>query len=163
MQTASYHAKWVGEKIPASMLAGMVVLVLMVIVGGLGAVFVLKYPLAEATQAMTNTTDFAPMNLGSVSSFAIWPVLACLAAAFVAALFTVRGFKASNVRPPFLCGENMSGTDTTYDFRTLKDTRQTAWAGSYYFKDILTESRVTFWANLLACMILFIMIGKSVI
>jgi ech hydrogenase subunit A len=171
VHTVSYHERYERERLPGTMLLGMLLLGVIVMTAGLGAVFVLQYPLTAATHIMMSaphslyasvvTADaFKPLE--SVSSFAIWPVLACLLLALVATLLAIRRFGPANVRQPFLCGENIEGTDKTYNFRSLKDQSTTAWVTNYYFKDILTEPRITFWANLLACMVLFIMCGESV-
>ena len=161
IQTVSYHKKYELEKLPRSMFWMMLILVIGVVAAGLAAIPIYQH-LLEPVTIQTYAGVVVPAGswdlLRKAGETITWPLLAFLGIALLASLVTLRGFKESQVRQPFLCGENIEGI-RTYNFHGLMDRKDTAWAGSYYLRHVFTESRVTFWANLLALMILLSMFG----
>jgi ech hydrogenase subunit A len=165
IQTVSFHEHYQIEKMPLTMLVSKAALAAGVVLAGLTAVPIYKYfiePLsrhAYAGQALSPTSEAL---LKSVGEFMAWPVLLFLGLGLLAAIFITRSFKASQVRLPFMCGENAETTEgegKTYGFHTLKDQRETAWMGTFYLKGIFQESRLTLWANLAAWLIVAAMFG----
>jgi hypothetical protein len=97
--------------------------------------------------------------LESAQGMLVWPLYIIAGLSVLASVVAIVRLKPRNVRQPFLCGENIEGTPRTYLFRGIADRQETAWAGSYYLRDVLTEGRLTFWCNLLAGMITLTMFG----
>ena len=162
IQTVSYHEKYTIEKLPHTMIYTMGILAVTVLISGIAAVPLMPYlePLVKGSFANTGAlADHAFAPLRSVTALTQWPMLLFLGVGLAAALGALVRFKPSSVRPPFLCGENVEAPGITYNFRSLMDKSETAWSTSVYLKDILSESRMTFWANLVAAMIVLTMFG----
>ncbi len=160
IQTVSFHRQYKLEKLAPSMLVGMLTLVVPVALAGLVTIPLYQYfagPLGLA--AYPHATAAAQQAALHVCDTITWPFYGGLAAAILLGMVTVRRLKDSSVRPPFMCGENITGIERTYTFRSLKDESETAWAGSYYLKGVFSEERLTLWGNLLAALIVVIMFG----
>ena len=160
IQTVSFHRHYKYEKLKPSMIAGMLTLAIPVALAGLVTIPLYQHiarPLALL--AYPSATPAAKLAAESINYTITWPFYAGLAAAIALGLLTSRLLKDSSVRPPFLCGENITGIERTYTFRSLKDESETAWAGSYYLKGVFSEDRLTFWGNMLAGMIVVVMFG----
>ena len=105
--------------------------------------------------------------LASAGSFLTWPVFVLLGVALLVTVAVSFSVKSANVRPPFLCGENMEnplpsvdGGQTTYAFRTFKDGMESSWAATFYMQSVLHEARFTAWANMVAWLIILAIFGK---
>jgi len=161
IQTVSYHEKYTIEKAPLSMLATMGLMAVAVVAAGLGAVPIfnnLIVPQAHAIYASVSGASFA--SLKQAGNFTMmWPLFVFPAGAILLGIFSYFRFRPEQVRLPFLCGENVENTIPSYTFRSLGDQPETAWAMSYYLRDLFTEGRVTFWCNLIATMAILAMFG----
>jgi len=161
IQTVSYHERYDAERLPASMFAALIILGAGVILTG-----ILAFPLIPMTEGLVRGA-YAGLALPEASfkalrtagTFAAWPIFLFVGLGLLGAFFAVRRFSAAVIRPPYLCGENVGGTDVSYSFRSLMDKPDTAWSKSLYLKPVFSEDKITFWANLIACMIILTMFG----
>jgi hypothetical protein len=88
-----------------------------------------------------------------------WPVLVFPLLAVLAWLATIARFNPARVRLPYLAGENADETELSYKFISIKDTPETAWTMSLYFRHTLNEARITPWANLIAWLLVLSLVG----
>ena len=97
--------------------------------------------------------------LQHVGGFMEWPLFFILGVTLAAVLLTFRRVDETQIRPPFLCGENMADQDVPYVFRTIKETPQKARLMSYYFTQVFGEEIMSKWANPVAFAIILLMFG----
>jgi ech hydrogenase subunit A len=163
IQTVSYHPRYKMETIPATMRWTLLLMVVATVVAGAGSVEIFRVfivPLAAAAYGGLFAAASPAMDiLRQTGRQVVWPLLVLPGLALVGAYVTYRRFKPANVRLPFLCGENVEDAIPHYTFRSIADQAETAWAASYYLRDVVTEGRLTFWSNLLAAVILLAMFG----
>lgn len=161
IQTVSYHEKYEIESLPGTVFASLFVLAAGVVLTGL-----LAFPLIPAMEPMVRDAyvsvllpDSSFRALRAAGGFISWPVFLFAGVGLLAAFVAVRNFKPASIRAPFLCGENVGGTDVSYSFRSLMDKPDTAWSKSLYLKPVFSEDRITFWGNVVACMVILTMFG----
>ena len=161
IQTVSYHERYEVESMPGTVFASLFILAAGVILTGL-----LAFPLIPEMEPMVRqayVTVLLPADsfkaLRAAGGFASWPIFLFCGLGLLAAFIAVRRFSPASIRAPYLCGENVSGTDVSYSFRSLMDKPDTAWSKSLYLKPVFSEDRITFWANLVACMVILTMFG----
>lgn len=163
IQTVSYHEKYTMEKLPSSMFTTMLLLAIVVVAAGAMSMPIYQHILVPqsiwAYAGLVAWDSPAMVQLQSIGQMAVWPLFILPGAAVICAYFSFRCFKGKDIRLPFLCGENLEGGIPAYTFRSIGDRGETAWASSYYLRDVCTEGRVTLWSNLLAAMILLAMFG----
>ena len=161
IQTVSYHPKYKIEKLSASMKWMMLVLAAGVAAGGIGAVDIYRYAIVGLSMAAYGvTSDPLVATARNIMSYSkVWPLFVLPLGALLLTLIHFVRFKASHVRLTFLCGENLEDAALSYEFRSIADHNETAWAASYYLRDVVTEGRLTLWSNLMATVILMAMFG----
>ena len=161
IQTVSYHPKYKIETLSPSMKWMMLILAAGVVAGGVGAVDIYKYAIVGLSMvAYGVTSDPLLATARDVMSYSkVWPLFVLPLLALLLTLVHFVRFKASHVRLTFLCGENLEDAMPRYAFRSIADRGETAWAASYYLRDVVTEGRLTLWSNLLATVILMAMFG----
>jgi len=93
--------------------------------------------------------------------FPIWPLYLILVVALLLPLLLI-GLKPTELRPVYLCGEQVGGTDTD-EWSAEADQKTKFLLGGYYFQSSLGEKKVNPWANTIAIVLLVIMIGCGVI
>jgi len=161
IQTVSYHPKYTIEKLSASMKWMMLILAAGVVAGGIGAVDIYRYAIAGLSMAAYGVTnDPLVATARHIMSYSkVWPLFVLPLGALLLTLIHFVRFKASHVRLTFLCGENLEDAALSYEFRSIADRNETAWAASYYLRDVVTEGRLALWSNLMATVILMAMFG----
>ncbi len=161
--TASYHEKYQIENIPSSMKWAMAALATGVIVAGFAAIPIYRYfiePLAIDVSSKLAVAPSVWVMLSEVNSFMAWPLLGVMILLIVTIAITMRGVKSSQVRLPYLCGENTrEGAKLSYEFRTIADKSESAYVGSYYLTPIFGEGPITTWANPIAIGIIAVIFG----
>jgi ech hydrogenase subunit A len=164
IQTASYHRDYKAEKLPFTILATLLLLVLAVLAGGLMTMPIFNAWIIPVVRGMTVpawTADGLD-QLTLAGQLPMWPFLVFLGLGLLVALIAFSRFKEKNVRAPFLCGENVEGGEVSYNFRSIGDSVETAWSASYYMGSFFTESRLTPWVNLLAWMVILTLFGTMI-
>ena len=96
--------------------------------------------------------------LDSVNLFLGWPMYVVFGTIALAILAGVLLFKPSQIRLPFLCGENMDLDDNSFTFHSIADGPTTALLTSYYLP-LFAEPRITAWGNPLAALIILSLFG----
>jgi ech hydrogenase subunit A len=161
--TTAYHEKYHLEKIPRTMSAALVVLGAMVLVAGAGVMTVYRAWLRPLAISTLSHVYLQPDSLGllqSVDSFMGWPIMVTLLVVVLAGLASFFGLRRTQVRLPYLCGENVVVGTRTFEFRSVMDQRTTAQVTSYYFTHLFGEETMTRWANLVALLILLSLFAR---
>jgi ech hydrogenase subunit A len=161
IQTASYHRDYQAEKLPFTIFATLLILVLAVVAGGLMTMPIFNAWIRPVVEGM-NVPAWTAEGLDQLrvaGQLPMWPFLVFLGLGLLFALVAFASFKEKNVRDPFLCGENIQGGEHSYCFRSIGDKVETAWSASYYMGTLFAESRLTPWVNLLAWMIILTLFG----
>lgn len=164
--TTSYHPKFSREKLSRSMAFSLLIMVLAVIITGFASVPIYYSFIKPNAVALFSNLSFPPSyfdQMASVDYFMQWPFFAILIFVFVAVILTFKGIKESHIRQPFLCGENLEGGETSYEFRSIADAGTRAYAASYYFTPIFGEEKINPWANPIAILILLTLFGVILI
>jgi hypothetical protein len=89
-----------------------------------------------------------------------WPIMVTLLVVVLAGLASFFGLRRTQVRLPYLCGENVVVGTRTFEFRSVMDQRTTAQVTSYYFTHLFGEETMTRWANLVALLILLSLFAR---
>jgi ech hydrogenase subunit A len=154
--TVSFHDTYKWESVAFAKMITKLGLTLIVLAAGFGAVPVFKafiQPMATEAYKAVFVPASSWMLLDAAGNILTWPIFACVGIAIVAMAISFRFAKKENVRPPYLCGENLEGVQRTYEFRSFKDQGQTAWCTSIYLRNVFEEGKTTMWANLIASLI----------
>ncbi|MDD3805099.1 MAG: NADH-quinone oxidoreductase subunit L [bacterium] len=162
IQTVAYHPVYKIEDVPFSMFATKGVLLLGIIAAAAVVVPLFKRVISPMAMAMFSETVVTSRSwdlMNSASAFIEWPLFFMLALVAPVLFLVVRGIKKSHIRQPFLCGENLEGAKTTFEFRTLMDKGESARIRSYYLNPLFGEAHLTAWANPIAIALIFIMFG----
>lgn len=116
-------------------------------------------PLAQVMYPVSSLTDASWKMLEMTESFMTWPiyVLAILLAGSL--LLTFKAVDDGKLRRPFMCGENVTDCQLTYEFRSIMDRREIAMSRSYYFTSVFGEENVTSWANPVALALILSLFG----
>ncbi|HBF34057.1 TPA: oxidoreductase [Candidatus Sumerlaeota bacterium] len=158
IQTASFHSHYTMEKLPTAMLVSVVILAVGVVGSALAILPLFHHvfvPVAAGAFKLSPST-LAPLN--DVIGFVVWPVVITIVVALALTLLTRRKITEAHVSMPFLCGENVKGTES-YLFRGPMEQTTEAWAGTFYFLSIFDETRITQWSNLVAGLLLLTLLG----
>jgi ech hydrogenase subunit A len=162
IQTASFHTDYKAEHLSPTVLVSLVILAAVVVGGGLATMPIFQHVIAPMTadeMPRSAATEAEWAALDTVGSMHTWPFVVFLGLGLLVGLVLFRRFREDKVRPPYLCGENVEGTGLSYSFRSVADKPETSWSMSYYMQGVFTESRLTFWANLIAAMIVLTLFG----
>lgn len=159
--TASYHDTYKIETVSPWMSGVLVTMGAGVLVACLSAM-----PLYHAIIKPISLTVFGQVPAGesltlldSVDQFLSWPLFVVLGAIVLASITSMLFFKHSQVRLPFLCGENVTDGDFSFEFRSLADKKDRALLNSYYLSPIFGESTITAWCNPVAVLIILTLFG----
>ncbi len=114
-------------------------------------------PISLATFG-TNTCPGNISILDSVHSFLGWPMYVVFGTIVLALLAGGLLFKPSQIRLPFLCGENLDLDDHSFTFRGIADSPSSALLTSYYLP-LFEENKITSWGNPLAALIILSLFG----
>ena len=93
--------------------------------------------------------------------FPVWSLYLVLAVAILLPFLLIR-LKSSELRPVYLCGEQVGGADTD-EWRAEADIKTKFILGGYYFQGSVGEKAINPWANTIALVLLAIMIGCGVV
>ncbi len=155
--TTSYHDHYTIESMPNTMRAALVLLATAVVISGAASMAVYKNWLQPiAINALANVTaqpgsEALMKTVDDYMSWAMYPILAIVAIVGLASIVT---WRKTQVRLPFLCGENVGSESKSFEFRSLMDGKNTAQVTSYYFAPWFGETIITRWANPVAFLIL---------
>ncbi len=158
--TTSYHEKYKIESVSPWMLSVLSVIGIGVITASVCATPIYTNLIKPISLAVFGA-DGCPGNisiLDTVNSFLGWPMYVVFGTIALAILAGVLLFKPSQIRLPFLCGENMDLDDHSFTFRSIADGPTTALLTSYYLP-LFAESRITAWGNPLAALIALSLFG----
>ena len=159
--TSSY-GNWERETFPRSVIVSMGALVTGVVIAGFFVFPVFNRVIVPIVVNVFPAIRYQPvewMMLQHVGGFMEWPLFFILGVTLAAVLLTFRRVDETQIRPPFLCGENMADQDVPYVFRTIKETPQKARLMSYYFTQVFGEEIMSKWANPVAFAIILLMFG----
>ena len=172
--TVFFWTKWIGriftapyqklerEYIPLSMNVAMKILVTGVIIAGFSVFSVYHGFIVPIIFKIFPTTAFeytAWHMLKTVGEFKEWPLFAMLGIVVIALLYTFRQIRPSQIRLPYLCGENVEDKECTYTFMSVADKPQKARLMSYYFKQVFGEDVMERWTNPMAVALILLMFG----
>ena len=172
--TLLFWAKWIGRIVTApygkltvepfalSMIVSMGILVVGVVIAGFTVFSAYNSYIIPIVHQVFPPTAFEATDwkmLQTVGEFLEWPLFTMLVIVLVALLATLRKISATQIRPPFLCGENVADEEATYIFRSVMDKPQKARLMSYYFTQVFGEDILTQGANLIAIAIILLMFG----
>jgi len=158
--TVSYHPWYTIERISITKQSVLAILAAIVVIAGLGAILLYRDLFVDIAIRAYQGTYISQSDLKlfeAAGKIPYWPFMAFIGLALVAGILAYFTVNASNVRSPFLCGENVPGSTKTYEFRSAKDSSQLAWSSSLYLRHIFEESKTTMWANLIAAVIILSM------
>ena len=164
--TASYHPIYTIEKLPRTMSTILVILVVGVILAGLASVPIYHYFIRPNVTSLFANMGFQPSyfsQLKSVDYFMTWPFFVIFGLVLLAIILTLKNINESKVRQPFLCGENLEGGETSFEFRSIGDRGEKAYMSSYYLTPIFGEKPINSWANPIAVLILLTLLGVILI
>jgi len=88
-----------------------------------------------------------------------WPIYALAALLVGSVLLMFRSVHDGKIRRPFMCGENVTDGQLSYEFRSIMDRREVAMSRSYYFASIFGEESVTSWADPVALALVLSLFG----
>jgi ech hydrogenase subunit A len=164
IQTTGYSEHHGHEHLHRSVLWANGILCLTVLLGGVSAVTAhmrIFDPMARMAYLEAPITPDAWERLSAVGRFLGWPVLLCTLLAVGAWYLLERRFSLRQVRPPFLCGENVPGTsdEISYSFRSLRDEPEEAWSTTLYLRSAFDEKRLTLVADIGGALILATILG----
>jgi ech hydrogenase subunit A len=184
--TIVFWTKWLGrllqvlprlgatwEKLSPSYSVPLWVLVVGIFVVGLGIAPIYQEFIAFATSNVISGSqifalgfdklvlvDLTSIKQTVLGYFPVWSLYIILAAALLLPWFFIR-LKPSELRPVYLCGEQVGETDTD-EWRAEADIKTKFILGGYYFQSSLGEKVLNPWVNTIALLILAIMIGYGV-
>ena len=185
--TIVFWTKWLGrllqvlpklgvtwEKLSPSYAVPLWVLVVGIFVVGIGIAPIYQDFIASATKNVIAgsqiiasganqliLTDLSSMKRGIMGFFPVWSLYLVLAVAILLPFLLIR-LKKSELRPVYLCGEQVGGTDTD-EWRAEADIKTKFILGGYYFQGSVGEKVINPWANTIALVLLAIMIGCGVV
>ena len=164
--TASYHETYKFEKVSGWQLGVLLVMVIAVIVGSLAAMPLYHHfakPVSLQMVGMVTSDTTMRSLLDAVDSFVTWPIFVVLGVVLLAIAISSRFFRSSQLRLPFLCGENVAGALQSYEFHGIADRPETAMLNSYYLSSVFDEGKITVWSNPIAMMIIITLFGVIVL
>jgi len=172
--TVFFWTKWIGriftapyqklerEHIPLSMNIAMKMLVTGVIIAGFSVFSVYHGFIVPIIFKIFPKTAFeytAWHMLKTVGEFKEWPLFIMLGIVVLALLYTFKQIHSSQIRLPYLCGENVEDEECTYTFMSVADQPQKARLMSYYFKQVFGEDIMERWTNPMAVALILLMFG----
>jgi ech hydrogenase subunit A len=162
--TASYHETYTIEKVSGWQIGVLLTMVVAVILGSLAAMPLYHHIAKPVSLQMVGQVGDATMRtlLESVDGLVTWPIFVVLGVVLLAILISSRFFRCSQLRLPFLCGENVEGAPQSYEFRGIADGTETAMLNSYYLSPVFGEGKITAWSNPVAVMIIITLFGVIV-
>ncbi len=171
MQNTGYHETMPKEQIDISMKISMSLLALMILGTGMTTMLIFTdvfVPMSRAVFASLPNANWEILK--EVSSFSAVVIFAAVGAGLlIYYLVFWRRFKKSNIRLPFLCGENIQIDNVdqisdvrSYDFHSVGGKVEHCVFSSYYFHGIINEKLVTMCLNWVAWLIMIVLIGNSI-
>ena len=178
IQTSSYHPKFNKETMDPAMGFSLVTLALGVLLTGVGSMWIFNKFFAPITREVfasrTDISDVLWNVFTAAGNFAAVTLFVAVGIAFLAYWLLVwRRFKETDVRLPYLCGENAESTVYTtsafhnsegtrsYAFRSMGDKIENSWSSTTYLKNFICEKKATIWLNLIAWVIIIILLGEA--
>ncbi|KUK32360.1 MAG: Putative ech hydrogenase subunit A [Thermoanaerobacterales bacterium 50_218] len=95
----------------------------------------------------------------AVGAYPVWPLFLVLAAALFVP-FICLALKPGELRPVYMCGEQVGGTDAD-EWITAGEQKAKLQLGGYYFQSVLGEAALNPWVNTIAIALLVILFGVS--
>ncbi|MBP7635415.1 NADH-quinone oxidoreductase subunit L [Candidatus Ozemobacteraceae bacterium] len=160
--TVSYHHTYTMEELPPVMSGSMLVLGIATLASGFLAFPLFENfikPLAQVMYPVSSLTDASWKMLQMTESFMTWPIYVLAILLVGSVLLTFGAVDDGKLRRPFMCGENVTDCQLTYEFRSIMDRREVAMSRSYYFASVFGEEAVTSWANPVALALILSLFG----
>jgi len=104
---------------------------------------------------VSSTANFA------VGSYPVWPLFIVFAIAILIPFIFV-AIKPGELRPVYMCGEQVSGTDADEWYSTA-DVKTKVQLGGYYFQGVLGEAALNPWTYTLSIVLMVIMFGVALL
>lgn len=176
MQMTGYHEHNPHEDIPLTMKLSLGTLAVLIIVTGVFTMMIFSDVFTGmAAEAFPNLSG-AMQSMEEQTSFPAWLVLGCLVlGGLVSLLCAIFYMKKSNVRPPYLCGENAitieeelnpeknpDGMKKSYDFYSIAGRVEHAAFSGYYFNSFFNEAQITRYMNWIAWLGVIVLVGCAV-
>lgn len=157
--TTSYHEHYRLEPVSGWMLTVLTVISAMVIAASVGATAIYAKVIKPISVSAFGTDNLTALSvIDSANAFIGWPMYVVFGTIVLAILAGLLLFKPSQIRLPFLCGENMDLDDHSFTFRSIADGPTTALLTSYYLP-LFAESNITAWGNPVAALIILSLFG----
>jgi ech hydrogenase subunit A len=179
IQTSSYHPKFNKESLDPAMGFSLITLASGVLLTGIGSIWIFNKFFSPITKEVFEKAQVTfPQPAWDVfyaaGNFAAVTLFIAIGIAFVAYWLLVwRRFKETDVRLPYLCGENAESTIYTtsafhnsegirsYAFRSMGDKIENAWSSTTYLKNYVCERKATIWLNIIAWVTIIILLGEA--
>jgi ech hydrogenase subunit A len=110
-----------------------------------------------ASQGLNLSVGVQQSAVNLFGSFPVWPLYIVLAIAVLLPLIFVT-IKPGELRPVYMCGEQVKGADAD-QWYTTGDAKENVVLGGFYWKDVLGETALNPWAYTIAIALLVIMFG----
>ncbi|MDF2523684.1 MAG: NADH/Ubiquinone/plastoquinone [Clostridiales bacterium] len=175
--TMSYKKKYEIEKMHFSMRSSLAILLFAVFVVSIGIaplynIFVAPqlqaFNLADKTWLSGNTANDVVSGASIAVSGAGNLIMGGFGASYFFLILLVliatipmflRRTKEDEIKPPYLCGENIDNDVRGFEFIGPGDKPEHAIVRNYYLTGTFGEKRLTLWANLTAVALIFVMFG----
>lgn len=162
--TVSYHRRFHWERLPLLIRAPKLVLLAGIAVGSVAVA-----PLYTSLVRPVIYDQFAIGGLvhadggglhTAIGDFLPWPMFLVILAILVALLVAVNRVDPEDVRPPYLCGENVDRKPGVF-FHTARDEVEQVETGNYYLESVFGEGAIRAWANPMALALLLLLAGLA--
>ncbi len=171
MQNSGYHEKVPKEPMEPTVRFALGFLAFLVLATGICTmvIFVKIFsPMARETFGGYANVDWRIFDEAKQLFYPSLVIFGMVGAALVIYYFAFwRRFKRSNVRLPYLCGENVDMVDQesdirSYDFHSLGDKVEHSVISSVYFRGVISEPKMTVCINWLAWLIIIVLLGLAI-
>jgi ech hydrogenase subunit A len=154
--TASYHPVYKVERVSRWMIYVLLCMAFAVTACSLVAMPIyhaLIKPVSLALFSKHPASVALVQLMNDVDAFVDWPLFVVLGIVLLAAALSAAMTKRRHIALPYLGGENMTGGEWSFEFRSLMDKREMAMLNSYYLSPLFGENTITRWANPVAFLI----------
>lgn len=97
-------------------------------------------------------------SFGGFSYLAVFGILLFL---IILVPYCIAKTKPKNIRPPYLCGENIDNDVRGLEFTSYGDSVSNAVVRNYYLSGLFGEKNLTLWSNLIAAAVIIVMLGVT--
>jgi ech hydrogenase subunit A len=173
MQNIGYHEHIPREQMAPSVRLALSIMAFLVIGTGVCTMWIFVHffsPMAKQVFSGHEGVNWQTFNEAKEFFYPAMLIFGAMLISMVIYYFTFwRRFRPSNVRLPFLCGENVDMDQLSeakdvrsYDFHSIYDRVEHTVISSMYLRGIISEEKSTRWLNWLAWLIIIALVGLSI-